>query len=66
MLGLDLQRAVLILPKVSNDEKNTGIPLKKMETAVKSGLKSDKYVQKKPHLYETAANLKVTDCLIYF
>lgn len=37
-----------------------------METAVKSGLKSDKYVQTKTHLYKTAANLKVTDCLIYF
>lgn len=39
---------------------------KTLETAVKTGLKSDKHVQTKTHLYETAANLKVTDRLIYF
>lgn len=55
MLGFDLQRAVLILLKVSNDEKHWDPFQKTLETAVKTGLKSDKHVQTKTHLYETAA-----------
>lgn len=53
-------------PKSSMMKKHWDPVKKTWSTAVESVFKSDKHVQAKIYLYETAARLKVTGCLIYF